>query len=69
MQVSFSATDAITGLKLLDAGVAREMVAMVGVFLVPLQIALPIVLSKCLVGQAPMDVYTRAYPYRYPSLL
>uniref|UniRef100_A0A1B6M8S9 Major facilitator superfamily (MFS) profile domain-containing protein n=1 Tax=Graphocephala atropunctata TaxID=36148 RepID=A0A1B6M8S9_9HEMI len=63
-KVSFCACDAITGLKLIEAGVPRERFAMIALFLVPLQISLPVLLTRYLVSDAPMNVYTKAIPYR-----
>ncbi|KAG8281206.1 hypothetical protein J6590_063404 [Homalodisca vitripennis] len=63
-KVSFCACDAIAGLKLVEAGVPREQFAMVALFLIPLQVSLPLLLTRYLVSDAPMDVYTKAIPYR-----
>lgn len=63
-QIGFSASDAITSLKLIEAGVPKEKFAIMAVPLVPLQIILPLFLSKYTVGARPMDLYIRAIPYR-----
>jgi len=63
-KVAFSATDAVTPLKLIDYGVPKTKLALLAIPLVPLQIILPIVISKYTAGPRPMDVYTKAYPYR-----
>lgn len=65
LQVGFSACDAVTGLKLVDAGVPKEHLAFLAVLLVPLQIMLPIAISKYTTGPRPLDVYKTAVPYRY----
>lgn len=63
-RIGFSASDAITSLKLIEAGVPKEKFAIMAVPLVPLQIILPLFLSKYTVGARPMDLYIRAIPYR-----
>lgn len=64
VKVTFAACDAVTGLKLIDAGVPKEKLALLAVPLVPLQIMLPLVISKYTTGPRPMDVYLQALPYR-----
>lgn len=54
----------MTGLKLVDAGVPKEHLAFLAVLLVPLQIVLPIGISKYTTGPRPLDVYVMAVPYR-----
>ena len=44
MQVGFAAPEAATGLKLLEAGVPKEKLALIAVPLMPLQIITPLVL-------------------------
>ncbi|KAI5711384.1 hypothetical protein M8J76_005034 [Diaphorina citri] len=63
-KIGFSASDAITSLKLIEAGVPKEKFAIMAVPLVPLQIVLPLLLSKYTMGARPMDIYIRAIPYR-----
>lgn len=63
-KVAFSATDAVTPLKLIDYGVPKTKLALLAIPLVPLQIILPLVISKYTAGPRPMDVYNRAYPPR-----
>jgi PAT family acetyl-CoA transporter-like MFS transporter 1 len=54
----------VTGLKLVEAGVPKEKLALIAVPLVPLQIILPLIISKYTAGPRPMDVYLKAFPYR-----
>ncbi|XP_046391387.1 acetyl-coenzyme A transporter 1 [Ischnura elegans] len=63
-KIGFSACDAVTSLKLMDAGVPKEELAMLAVPLVPLQIVLPLIISKYTSGPRPMDLYLKAVPYR-----
>lgn len=64
VKVTFAACDSVTALKLVDAGVPREKIALLVVPLVPLQIILPLIISKYTTGPRPMDVYIKAIPYR-----
>ncbi|PBC27881.1 Acetyl-coenzyme A transporter [Apis cerana cerana] len=63
-KIGFSACDAVTGLKLVEAGIPKEKFALMAVPMIPLQILLPLAISKYTVGPRPMDVYIRAMPYR-----
>ena len=40
-QVAFAAADSVTGLKLIEAGLSSEKIALIGIPLVPVQIMLP----------------------------
>ncbi|XP_035478381.2 acetyl-coenzyme A transporter 1 [Scophthalmus maximus] len=63
-KIGFSAADAVTGLKLVEAGVPKEQLALLAVPMVPLQILLPIVISKYTAGPRPLDVFYKAFPVR-----
>ncbi|KAM9853626.1 acetyl-coenzyme A transporter 1 isoform 1-T2 [Aulostomus maculatus] len=63
-KVGFSAADAVTGLKLVEAGVPKEQLALLAVPMVPLQILLPLVISKYTAGPRPLDVFYKAFPLR-----
>ena len=69
VKLSFAACDAVTSLKLIDAGVPKTKLALMAVPLVPLQIILPLVISKYTVSVKPMEVYIRAIPYRLAMTL
>lgn len=64
VKVTFSASDAVTSLKLIDAGVPKEKLALLAIPVIPLQLVLPIVVGKYTNGPRPMDLYLRAIPYR-----
>lgn len=66
-QVGFSAADEITGLKLVEAGVPKEQLALLAVPMVPLQIVLPLIISKYTAGPRPLDLFYKAFPFRYCS--
>lgn len=56
VKVSFAACDAVTTLKLIDHGIPREKLALLAIPLVPLQILLPLIISKHTTGKFPMKV-------------
>lgn len=63
-KIGFSAPDAVSGLKLIEAGVHRENLALLAVPMVPLQIILPWAISRITCGPRPLDILIRAYPFR-----
>lgn len=64
-QMGFSAADAVTGLKLMEAGVPKEQLALLAVPMVPLQIFLPVVISRYTAGPRPLDIFYKAFPFRW----
>lgn len=64
VKVSFSACDAVTSLKLIDHGIPKEKLAMLAIPLVPLQLLLPLIMSKHITGKFPMNFYIKAIPFR-----
>ncbi|CAB1348264.1 unnamed protein product [Coregonus sp. 'balchen'] len=64
-KMGFSAADAVTGLKLVEAGVPKEQLALLAVPMVPLQVLLPLIISKYTAGPRPLDVFYKAFPFRY----
>jgi len=63
-KVGFAAADAVTGLKLVEAGVPKDKLAMLAIPMMPLQIVLPWVISRYTAGPRPMDVWRMAIPAR-----
>lgn len=63
-KIGFSATDSVTGLKLIENGVPKDKLAMLSVPMIPLQILLPLVISHYIAGPKPMDIFLRAMPPR-----
>ncbi|XP_047451095.1 acetyl-coenzyme A transporter 1 [Mugil cephalus] len=63
-KIGFSAADAVTGLKLVEAGVPKEQLALLAVPMVPLQILLPVIISKYTAGPRPLDIFYKAFPFR-----
>lgn len=63
-KIGFSAPDAVSGLKLVEAGVHKENLALLAVPMVPLQIILPWAISRITCGPRPLDLLIKAYPFR-----
>lgn len=63
-KIGFSASDAVSGLKLIERGVPKAQLALLAVPLVPLQIVLPLVISRYTSGPRPMQTFLAAIPYR-----
>lgn len=63
-KLGFCASDAVSGLKLVEAGVPKEDLALLAVPLVPVQIILPVILAKHTTGPAPLSLWLRAFPLR-----
>ncbi|XP_037533985.1 acetyl-coenzyme A transporter 1 [Nematolebias whitei] len=63
-KIGFSAADAVTGLKLVEEGVPKAQLALLAVPMVPLQILLPVIISKYTAGPRPLDVFYKAFPFR-----
>ncbi|XP_072174455.1 acetyl-coenzyme A transporter 1-like [Diadema setosum] len=63
-KIGFAAADSISALKLIEEGVPKERLALLGVPLVPLQIVLPWVISKYTAGSRPLNVNLNAMPFR-----
>ncbi|KAJ9577036.1 hypothetical protein L9F63_006384, partial [Diploptera punctata] len=54
----------LTSLKMIDAGFPKDKLAMMAIPLVPLQIFLPLAISRYTVGPKPMNIFIAAFPYR-----
>jgi len=49
-QAGFSAADSVTNLKLIEAGVPKENLALLAIPMVPIQIVLPLYISRYTAG-------------------
>ncbi|CAO1327775.1 unnamed protein product [Diamesa serratosioi] len=66
MHIMFSASNAITTLKLIDRGVPRESLALIAVIPFPLEVLLPFFIGKYTTGPRPLDIFNKINP---PSLM
>ena len=55
----------MTGLKLVEAGVPKDRLALMAVPMSPLQVLLPFFISKYTAGPRPMSLFLRAMPWRW----
>lgn len=67
VRLGTAATDAVTTLKLIEAGIPKERLALLAVPMVPLQITLPWLISKYTAGPRPLTVFIKALPFRIVS--
>jgi len=51
-------------LKLVEAGIPKEKLGLIAIPLIPLQLVLPLILTKYTVGPKPLQIFLRAMPYR-----
>lgn len=63
-KVAFAACDSVTGLKMVEAGLPKESIALLALPMVPLQIVLPWIISRATAGPRPLDVFVKAFPAR-----
>lgn len=63
-KIGFAITDAASGLKLIEAGIHKENMALMAVPMVPVQIILPWIISRYTKGPNALNVFLGAYPYR-----
>jgi len=64
VKVSFAACDAVTSLKLLEYGIPKDKIALMAMPLLPIQIVLPILISRFVTGKYPLDFYIKAFRFR-----
>lgn len=64
VKIGFAAADSLTGLKLMEAGMKKETLALFAVPMIPIQIILPLIISKYTASKTPMDIFLRAMPFR-----
>ena len=60
-KIAFAAVDSVLSLKILDAGVPKEKLALLAVPLTPIQIVMPIFLAPFTTGDQPLNLWLRAY--------
>ena len=60
-KVAFAAVDSVLSLKILDAGVPKEKLALLAVPLTPIQIIMPIFLAPFTNGSQPLNLWLKAY--------
>ena len=64
-RIAFAVADGLSGLKLVENGMLKENLALLAIPLTPVQLLLPLLISKLTAGPTPMTaVWLKAYPYR-----
>ncbi|KAG8276261.1 hypothetical protein J6590_069007 [Homalodisca vitripennis] len=64
MNVSFSACDSISWLKLVRAGLNREKFSLATTIIIPIKLSLLLFFSKRMTSEKSMEVFTKMYPFR-----
>ncbi|KAL7033995.1 hypothetical protein ACKWTF_007808 [Chironomus riparius] len=64
VKVSFAACDAVSSLKLLEYGIPKDKIALMAMPLLPIQILLPVFISRFVTGKYPLDFYIKAFRFR-----
>ena len=64
VKVSFAACDALSSLKLLEYGLPKDKIALMAMPLLPIQMILPVIISRFVTGKYPLDFYIKAFRFR-----
>ncbi|XP_001947097.1 acetyl-coenzyme A transporter 1 [Acyrthosiphon pisum] len=63
-KIGFSAIDVVSSLKIIDKGIPKDDIALIGLLSIPLQIIIPVLITKYTAGPKPMNIYLKSIPYR-----
>lgn len=63
-KVAYTATDSISSLKLIDAGVSKDNIMIINSALYIIKCIIPIFVSKYVTGPKPMSYFLKITPYR-----
>lgn len=64
LKIGFAATDSVSILKLIDAGVPKENIMVIHTTMFVIKMILPLVVAKYTSGPKPLNVYLTATPIR-----
>ncbi|VVC28214.1 Hypothetical protein CINCED_3A016125 [Cinara cedri] len=64
MKIGFSATDAVSHLKLIDAGISKNNIMLIQISMYVVKFIIPLVVSKYTSGLKPMSAYMNLMPIR-----
>lgn len=59
-KIGFSAADSVTSLKLIEQGVPKDKLSMLAIPLIPMQIFLPLVISRYTGGARPLNIWIKS---------
>jgi len=65
VQIGFAAADSVTSLKLIEGGLPKENLALMAIPLVPVDMILPVLVTRYTSRHRPLDVVLRSMPFRY----
>jgi PAT family acetyl-CoA transporter-like MFS transporter 1 len=54
----------MTGIELLERGVAKDSLALLAIPLTPLELLLPFFISRYTTGTRPLNLYAKSQPFR-----
>ncbi|XP_025193547.1 acetyl-coenzyme A transporter 1-like, partial [Melanaphis sacchari] len=64
MKMGFSATDAVSNLKLIDAGISKDDILIITTSMYIVKMVVPLIVSKYTSGTKPMSAYMKLMPIR-----
>jgi len=67
--MGFAAADSVTSLKLIEGGVPKENLALMAIPLVPVDMILPVLVTRYTSRHRPLDVVLWSMPYRCTATL
>jgi MFS transporter, PAT family, solute carrier family 33 (acetyl-CoA transportor), member 1 len=65
LKIGYAATDSVSILKLIDAGVPKDNIMVIHTTMFIVKIILPLIIAKYTSGPKPMNVFLTASPIRY----
>ena len=65
--MGFAACDSVTGLKLIEGGVPKENLALMAIPLIPIDMILPVLVTRYTSRHRPLDVVLRSMPFRWTA--
>jgi PAT family acetyl-CoA transporter-like MFS transporter 1 len=64
VEATFAAFDSVTNLKLIEYGVPKDKYALLSIPSAPVQIFIPLLITKYTTGERPLSFYYRLFPFR-----
>jgi len=62
--IGFTASESISSLRLIDAGVPKGRIARVSIWMIPVKIGMTIIITRFTTGPRPMNVWLWCFPFR-----
>jgi len=64
LKIGFAATDSVSILKLIDAGVSKDDIMIINTAMFVIKAIIPLIVGKYTSGPKPMTIYLNAAPFR-----